>query len=421
MFWITKVAVILNSLLEITGVLMLIHTLSATETKVKYPALAAFYVCMLSYISWVNLFAENQEIFVFSYIILFLYTEWQYRMPVAQGIIAVIGAIVIAGILEMLFYAPCHLLGMWHVHEIIISLIVVLAMLVSVNILRKKIPVDEIKRNVLHKEKYSLVVVIICSVVVIYTIISFSGSKNLSFSEYFYVISCAIIIVLSFYKLNQYRYEAKIRIEYSEKYGEVLQQIRERQHKFSNQLNAINALHQICETYDELVEKQREQARELHKYIMPNNVIVLKNPIVIAHVYQKICEAADHNISLETDFECDIGELSVPDIYLVEMIGTMFDNAMENIITENKGGQMYLGITRKKEAIAIEVRNEHEYIPFSEWQMFFERGYSSKGAGRGLGLFHLKKLVTKYDGDIQVENKEIDDRNYFSMSILLTY
>ncbi len=50
------------------------------------------------------------------------------------------------------------------------------------------------------------------------------------------MICCVAIIALSSYKLNKYRYEVKLRTEYSEKYGEVLEQIRERQHKFSNQL-----------------------------------------------------------------------------------------------------------------------------------------------------------------------------------------
>lgn len=419
MFWFAKVANIVNTLLETTGVLMIIHTLAEKKIKLRYPALVVFYVCMLSYILWVNLFSENQQIAALSYVFLFLYAEWQYRLPVAQGIIAVIGSIVIVAVLEMIFYAPCQLLGIWHVHEAVISFLIVLAMLIAINILRKKLPVEEIKKNVLRKEKYSLFVMIICSIVVIYAIISFNGSKNLSFSEYFYIISCAIIIALSFYQLNKYRYEAKLRIEYSEKYGEVLQQIRERQHKFSNQLNTIIALHQVCKTYDELVEKQMEQTEELHKYIMPNNVVVLKNPIVMAHVYQKICEAADHDISLVTKFECNIEELSVPDIYLVEMIGTLFDNAMENLLSENKGGQMYLGIRREGERLAIEVRNEHEYIPFSEWGSFFERGYSTKGEGRGLGLYHLKKLVNKYGGEIRVQNKEIDGHTFFSISILL--
>lgn len=423
MLWFDKVGLILNSTIEITCVLILIHSLCAPKERISYAKAAVFYVSMISYILWVNLFAVNHQIFLISYFVLFLYVEWQYKVPVMQGILTVIGSIVIATILEMILFAPCKLLSLLHAPDSVISIFAVVATLAVILLGRNKLPAEEIKKRVLSKEKYSLVVVIICSVVVMYTVIMFSGSKNLSFSEYFYVISCAIIIVLSFYKLNQYRYEAKLRAEYSDVYGEVLQQIRERQHKFTNQLNAIYALHQVYKTYDELVEKQAEKTDELRKYIMPNNVIILRNPIVIAHVYQKICEAADQEIPLETVFDCDIGEVDVPDIYLVEMIGTLFDNAMENILSESEEGKpkgrMYLGITRKNDKIAIAVENEHDYIPFSVWGQFFERGYSTKGEGRGLGLHHLKWLVNKYDGEILVENKEYLGCNYFSMTVIL--
>lgn len=423
MLWFDKIVVIFNSIIEITSVLVLIHVLCAPKEPISYAKVLVFYASVISYVSWVNLFAGNQQIVSISYFVLFLYLEWQYKVSVMQGILIVIGSIVIATILEMILFAPFKLLSLFHVPDSVISIFAVVATLAVILLGKNKLPVEEIKKRVLSKEKYSLVVVIICSVVVMYTVIMFSGSKNLSFSEYFYVISCAIIIMLSFYKLNQYRYESKIRAEYSDVYGEVLQQIRERQHKFTNQLNAIYAMHQIYKTYDELVEKQEEKTGELTKYIMPNNVIILKNPIVIAHVYQKICEATDQEIPLETVFDCDIEEVDVPDIYLVEIIGTLLDNAMENILSESEEGKpkarMYFGVTRRGDGIAIEVENEHDYIPFSVWSRFFERGYSTKGKDRGLGLHHLKRLVNKYDGEILVENKDYFGRNYFSVAVIL--
>lgn len=253
MLWFDKVGFILNSIIEITCVLLLIHSLCAPKEPISYAKAAVFYASMISYIIWLNMFAENQQIFLISYFVLFLYVEWQYRVPVMQGIMAVISSIVIATVLELILFVPCKLLSLLHVPDSILSIFAVAATLIVILFIRNKIPVEEIKKQVLSKERYSLVVVIICSAVVMYTIISFAGSNNLSFSDYFYVISCAIIIMLSFYKLNQYRYEAKLRAEYSDVYGEVLQQIRERQHKFTNQLNAIYAMHHIYKTYDELV------------------------------------------------------------------------------------------------------------------------------------------------------------------------
>lgn len=410
-----------NSLLEITSVIMLIHVLNVGKSRGRLLNFVLFYICIIAYLVWVNLYTESQELFALGYIILFLFAKWQYQMSVLPGIIVTVMAIVTASIVEMIFYAPCQFLGYLNVSDSVISLLVVLLTTTTIFLLRKKIPANDINKHLFQKEKYSFIVSSICSVAVIYAIISFSGSKGLTFSEYFYIICCVAIIALSTYRLNKYHYEAKLRTEYSEKYGEVLEQIRERQHKFSNQLNAIYALHQLYHTYEELVEKQREQTEELCKYIMPNTVIILKNPIVIAHVYQKICEAADHGIRLHTKFTCGLESVSIPDIYLVEIIGTLFDNAMENILEERPEAEMYLGITgqEKENCVMIEVCNEHPFIHQSEWRKFLQRGYSTKGKDRGLGLYHLKKMMAKYDGKILIQNKMIDDKPYFSISVMI--
>ena len=417
MFSFDQLVVHVNSLLEITSVIMLIHVLNVGKSRFRLLNFVLFYICLITYLVWVNLFMESKELFALGYIILFLFAKWQYQMAILPGVIIVVGAVVTVGILEMIYYAPVSLLSMLHVSDSLISFFVVLAMSITVFLTHKRIPVYKVHKLLFQQEKYSFIVSSICSAAVIYAIISFSGSKGLTFSEYFYVICCVAIIALSSYKLNKYRYEVKLRTEYAEKYGEVLEQIRERQHKFSNQLNAIYALHQLYHTYEELVEKQKEQTKELGKYIMPNTVIILKNPIVIAHVYQKICEAADHGIRLHTKFTCELESVSIPDIYLVEIIGTLFDNAMENILEERPEAEMYLEITGKEDHVMIEVCNEHPFIHQSEWRKFLQRGYSTKGKGRGLGLYHLKKLMAKYDGDILIQNKLIDERPYFSIAV----
>lgn len=384
MFSFDQLVVHVNSLLEITSVIMLIHVLNVGKSRFRLLNFVLFYICLITYLVWVNLFMESKELFALGYIILFLFAKWQYQMAILPGVIIVVGAVVTVGILEMIYYAPVSLLSMLHVSDSLISFFVVLAMSITVFLTHKRIPVYKVHKLLFQQEKYSFIVSSICSAAVIYAIISFSGSKGLTFSEYFYVICCVAIIALSSYKLNKYRYEVKLRTEYSEKYGEVLEQIRERQHKFSNQLNAIYALHQLYHSY---------------------------------HVYQKICEAADHGIRLHTKFTCELESVSIPDIYLVEIIGTLFDNAMENILEERPEAEMYLEITGKEDHVMIEVCNEHPFIHQSEWRKFLQRGYSTKGKGRGLGLYHLKKLMAKYDGDILIQNKLIDERPYFSIAV----
>lgn len=47
----------------------------------------------------------------------------------------------------------------------------------------------------------------------------------------------------------------------------------------------------------------------------------------------------------------------------------------------------------------------------------FAKGYSTKGAGSGIGLYNLKKIVDKYHGQIEVYNEKNADVNYVIFKI----
>lgn len=203
MFSFDQLVIPVNSLLEITSVIMLIHVLNVGKSRGRLLNFVLFYICIIAYLVWVNLYTESQELFSLGYIILFLFAKWQYQMSVLPGIIVVIGSVVTVGILEMIYYAPISFLSMLNFSDSLISFIVVLAMSATIFVVHKRIPVQTVHKLLFQKEKYSFIVSSICSAAVIYAIISFSGSKGLTFSEYFYIICCVAIIALSTYRLNK--------------------------------------------------------------------------------------------------------------------------------------------------------------------------------------------------------------------------
>lgn len=62
----------------------------------------------------------------------------------------------------------------------------------------------------------------------------------------------------------------------------MIDQIRRRQHKFRNQMDAVYSMHKLYGDYKMLVEAQREYLGKLEDYEMPADVLVLENPIIIA-------------------------------------------------------------------------------------------------------------------------------------------
>lgn len=201
-------------------------------------------------------------------------------------------------------------------------------------------------------------------------------------------------------------------------YGEAIQEIQERQHKFTNQLNAIYSLCLLYDNYDDLVQKMQEELDNLKKYTMPAKLLILENPIIVSHVYQKMCEANKSNIELKMNFSCGLDTIDIPEIYMVEIIGNLLDNAMDEVKSRRLGEKVYFVVFQSEEGICIQVCNEHEKIPYSKYKEFFKRGYSSKGKGHGVGLAYVKKIVHKYRGDIEVGNIVMNNQNCFSVKII---
>ena len=78
----------------------------------------------------------------------------------------------------------------------------------------------------------------------------------------------------------------------------------------------------------------------------------------------------------------------------------MINNAIE--ATKNAVNKNISVDIRKLERYKIEVKNNILGLNINpnEIEGFFKKGFSSKGNGRGYGLYNVKKIVKKYKGSI---------------------
>ena len=69
----------------------------------------------------------------------------------------------------------------------------------------------------------------------------------------------------------------------------------------------------------------------------------------------------------------------------------------------------------------FEIMNEHPPIPMNELTRFFERGYSTKSTkgNRGYGLYNARRIIKEYKGEITLENRTLEGRNYICFHIEL--
>ena len=216
--------------------------------------------------------------------------------------------------------------------------------------------------------------------------------------------------------------ENQLRKKYLESFTEIISQIRRRQHKVKNQFDTAFGMYRLYDNYDELVAKQKEFLGRIWDYELPTDAIVLEEPAVVALIYEKINEAIEEGIEVHTIFSCSMLHRGVSDVIWVQILGTLLDNAIE--AEEEFVGQkkMWIEIQEQKGntgKVSIYIANAYYKKSQDELEQLFEYGYSTKGEGRGIGLYDVKMLVHKNKGDLIVQNGQRDGVDCFELWIVI--
>lgn len=173
--------------------------------------------------------------------------------------------------------------------------------------------------------------------------------------------------------------------------------LRHQTHEFMNKLHVITAmLH--TRSYDELHEYT---AYLSHAYQKESGAVsrVVKDPIIAGYLMSKLAESRDTGIEIEV-----VGENSVPPLMEVEymdkiitILGNLFDNAREAVGAQ-RGGKIWLAFDYEQSCLEFSVQDNGPGIAEESMEDLFKQGYSSKGEGRGYGLYLAKTALDEIGG-----------------------
>lgn len=400
-------------LCELLSGVLLINGLLGEGASVPKRWAAAFIVISLAYILIVPAGLTTG-----SYIVTFLYVRYGYQRSWKDSGITMILSLLLGGIIEILSSFPVGIFLNGRLPNTINNLLAAFCSLILCILLVKFIPIWYLKRWCTRQEITYIVVILFSLLLVVGSLINFHVTLELGVGEYFYIFFSMVLIWFLCLQLMKYRYEERVRKKYFEAFCSVIDQIKRRQHKFQNQLDAVYSLHRICGDYETLVREQRKYMGKLADYELPANVLVLENPIVIAHLYEKIGEAQEAGIRVRLKLSCSLAECGLDDIHLVEILGTLLDNGIQDMQETGEGEYLYIEV-KEQNGIQMSVANPHEKMKNEEMQKMYQKGYSTKGEDRGIGLYHVRKLVQRYKIGLITENREIEGRNYLCFSLVL--
>lgn len=207
--------------------------------------------------------------------------------------------------------------------------------------------------------------------------------------------------------LKRQEEELKIYKLYIHPLEELTKDIRARQHEFDNHMNAILNMHVTIDNYEELVQAQSAYCKEIYesKEISTSALLRISDKILAGFLYSKLLGAPGY-----TDVEIQVLSqqiiTSVSEHNLVEILGTLVDNAFEAATPELPAVEMVLDSRNDK--LIFMIRNQVQGLTMGDISRFFQKGYTTKDNSecRGLGLYQANMIAQQFGGEITVELTE---------------
>lgn len=333
---------------------------------------------------------------------------------VSQNLSVMIYPLLVFGILGEL------LIGYENVAIVISNLIILIIAIV----LYKKVDLHTISLTFQRNSKLIGLILLLESTLVFLLIFQYKNAYGKVPIKYTVISGIMVLIIILcihglLYRIKYQEKQAELEAykTYSAAFSDLITQIRARQHEFDNHISALCNLHYICKDYDELVQEQSKYAKDVISNNRFHKLLVSGNPVIAGFLYGKLSSIQEQGIEVTYTFHISEFTSKIPVYLVVELVGNLLKNAVEAVKTQQVEKQIHLSCTENENEFCLGVRNRSEKIPLDEIGRFFEKGYSSKGSGRGLGLYNVKEICEKYGVDIVCDNTEIDDKNWFLIEL----
>jgi sensor histidine kinase regulating citrate/malate metabolism len=179
------------------------------------------------------------------------------------------------------------------------------------------------------------------------------------------------------------------------------EELRAQAHEHQNTLQAVSGMIQLGRA-DEAVDFIQDVTDSYRQLVetMPRSIA---DSAVAALLLGKRARAEELHCEFTLDAGSALsGRLPNPKL-MVRVVGNLLDNALEavgKLPVEQRHVRIRLG--EEAESICVEVADSGPGVPAALRESVFQEGFSTKGAGRGIGLTLVKRLVERAGGAIEL-------------------
>lgn len=228
--------------------------------------------------------------------------------------------------------------------------------------------------------------------------------SNMVVIEIIVLIFVNILFNISFYK-NMHKKiirnkNMEVKNAYNPLLDEIIQNIRANEHEYKNHIGMLFSMIQVSNSIPELKERAGKYIGNIQNTNILSKVLDVESTIIKSVLYSKLVECDQLGISISYEIKTNLEDSLLDDTEITIILSNLLNNAIEaSKNTINKDIKVDI---RKFERYKIEVKNNITGLNINpnEIEEFFKKGFSSKGNGRGYGLYNVKKIVKKHKGAI---------------------
>ena len=406
--------------MEISAVLICIYCVYGKKIKLDIPLVVLFMVILiwLELINYLHLSGINS---LWIYPMIFGFCKYNFKESVFQTIVSIILSIVITGVAQFICMLSVQIL--FDESEIMRTTIGNVIVLCGFIWILPKCGIEKLRLGFRKKNISNILIWGFVFVVILIMLMQNKILLKIHIGYFFFSIPAVAMLLFVIKRWNvtenvleQTEKEIRLNKEAQGKYETLLTNMRIKQHEFKNHVAALLSAHYTNKTYEKLVKAQEEYCNCIWKDNKYSSLLWLGDNVLAGFLYGKFQEAETDGVKIQYRITAEMKNYEVPTYHLVEMVGILFDNAIEATKYKNEK-IIVLSFTEEEDVYKVNFRNKCEYVPYSEIEQWFQLEKSSKGTGRGLGLFHVKQLCEEWNCSIICRNLVIDAENWIEFSL----
>jgi sensor histidine kinase regulating citrate/malate metabolism len=174
--------------------------------------------------------------------------------------------------------------------------------------------------------------------------------------------------------------------------------LRSQTHEAANRLHTVVSLIEMGRPQDavEFATTELEVAQRLTDRV----VEAVGDPVVAALLLGKSAEAAERGVDLTVSGELPT-DTAVPARDLVTVLGNLLDNALD-AVAEASWKRVDVTLAGDGDELTVSVADSGPGLDADAAEHVLDRGWSTKAAGRGVGLALVAQVARRHDGEVTV-------------------